>query len=187
MTNVSQAIETINGESVFTVTYDIAEGVPGDETDSTDIQIVDPTGPAVIPDTDGDGVLDNVDVCPGGDDNADADGDSVPDFCDLDDDNDGITDVDEQLVCGTFVLDLSDVDAATPNVSGGSISGSTVTFEGFINQGNNTSQSPSGNAQGSISLAVAGDPSLNEVNLYAIQFAQPVILDIQQSLSLIHI
>ncbi len=33
-------------------------------------------------DTDGDGVPDGEDVCPGGDDNVDSDGDFVPDFCD---------------------------------------------------------------------------------------------------------
>ena len=46
-------------------------------------------------DDDGDGVLNNVDICPGGDDNLDNDGDGVPDFCDEDDDNDGILDTDE--------------------------------------------------------------------------------------------
>jgi hypothetical protein len=34
------------------------------------------------PDTDGDGVLDSLDVCPGHDDGLDADGDGVPDGCD---------------------------------------------------------------------------------------------------------
>ena len=33
-------------------------------------------------DTDGDGVCDDVDICPGGDDNADSDSDGVPNFCD---------------------------------------------------------------------------------------------------------
>ncbi|RMF83100.1 MAG: hypothetical protein D6744_05355, partial [Planctomycetota bacterium] len=33
-------------------------------------------------DTDGDGVPDGCDICPGGDDNIDTDGDGVPDFCD---------------------------------------------------------------------------------------------------------
>ena len=33
-------------------------------------------------DTDGDGVLDECDICPGGDDTVDTDGDTVPDFCD---------------------------------------------------------------------------------------------------------
>ena len=34
-------------------------------------------------DNDGDGVPDDQDICPGGDDNVDTDGDTVPDFCDL--------------------------------------------------------------------------------------------------------
>ena len=51
-------------------------------------------------DSDGDGVPDDEDICPGGDDNVDTDGDTVPDFCDvcpgsddsLDTDNDDIPD-----------------------------------------------------------------------------------------------
>ncbi|MFC7356500.1 beta strand repeat-containing protein, partial [Jejudonia soesokkakensis] len=45
-----------------------------------------------IPDTDGDGFTDDIDICPGNDDNLDADSDGVPDGCDSDDDNDGIPD-----------------------------------------------------------------------------------------------
>lgn len=33
-------------------------------------------------DTDGDGVCDGLDICPGGDDNIDSDGDNIPDYCD---------------------------------------------------------------------------------------------------------
>ncbi|WP_298418229.1 choice-of-anchor U domain-containing protein, partial [uncultured Kordia sp.] len=54
-------------------------------------------------DSDGDGVEDRVDVCPGGDDTADADVDGIPDGCDLDDDNDGILDVDERI-CDTYTF-----------------------------------------------------------------------------------
>jgi len=35
------------------------------------------------PDTDGDGILDSLDVCPGHDDNADSDGDGIPNGCDV--------------------------------------------------------------------------------------------------------
>jgi hypothetical protein len=51
------------------------------------------------PDSDGDGVPDSTDVCPGGDDGVDADGDGVPDFCDacpIDPENDA----DGDGVCG---------------------------------------------------------------------------------------
>jgi hypothetical protein len=51
------------------------------------------------PDTDGDGVPDDQDVCPGGDDNTDTDGDGTADFCDAcpvdpfnDSDGDGLCD-----------------------------------------------------------------------------------------------
>ena len=56
-------------------------------------------GPGTVIDTDGDGVPDDQDICPGGDDNVDSDGDFVPDFCDLcpfDAANDG----DGDGVCG---------------------------------------------------------------------------------------
>jgi hypothetical protein len=51
-------------------------------------------------DSDGDGVPDPLDICPGGDDNVDSDGDGVPDFCDVcpgfndaaDADGDGVPD-----------------------------------------------------------------------------------------------
>ena len=46
-------------------------------------------------DSDGDGVLDSVDVCSNFDDNVDNDLDGIPDNCDDDDDNDGIPDVSE--------------------------------------------------------------------------------------------
>ena len=52
------------------------------------------------PDSDGDGIPDDEDICPGGDDNLDDDADGVPDFCDVcplgddgvDYDNDGVAD-----------------------------------------------------------------------------------------------
>ncbi|DAC23829.1 MAG TPA: YHYH protein [Candidatus Thalassarchaeaceae archaeon] len=45
-----------------------------------------------IPDTDGDGVNDQQDICPGHDDHIDADEDGIPDGCDDDDDGDGVSD-----------------------------------------------------------------------------------------------
>ncbi len=50
-------------------------------------------------DSDGDGVADCNDICPGGDDNADADSDGIPDFCD-DCPNDPDNDIDNDGVCG---------------------------------------------------------------------------------------
>ncbi len=46
----------------------------------------------VIPDTDGDGINDQLDICPGHDDHIDQDEDGVPDGCDDDDDGDGVND-----------------------------------------------------------------------------------------------
>ncbi|WP_405368079.1 Ig-like domain-containing protein, partial [Nonlabens sp. Asnod2-A12] len=65
-------------------------------------------------DSDGDGVLDDVDICPGGDDTVDADLDGVPDFCDLDDDNDGILDTVE---CGVL-LPVGVTGVGTQTISG---------------------------------------------------------------------
>lgn len=50
-------------------------------------------------DADGDGVPDDEDICPGGDDNVDSDADGVPDACDLCP-NDYYNDADEDGVCG---------------------------------------------------------------------------------------
>ncbi len=49
------------------------------------------------PDTDGDGVADEDDLCEGHDDALDADIDGEPDGCDVDDDNDGVSD--EEDLC----------------------------------------------------------------------------------------
>ena len=57
---------------------------------------VAPSAPA---DSDNDGVPDDQDVCPGGDDNANDDGDSVPNFCDACP-SDPANDADEDTVCG---------------------------------------------------------------------------------------
>ena len=57
-----------------------------------------------IVDSDGDGVSDNSDICPGGDDRLDADADGVPDFCDpcpadAQNDSDGDGSCDSNDVC----------------------------------------------------------------------------------------
>ncbi len=58
-----------------------------------DVSSSDNTVTSGICDDDGDGVLNNVDLCAGFDDTLDFDNDLVPDGCDLDDDNDGILDL----------------------------------------------------------------------------------------------
>lgn len=84
-------------------TIDIVTGVP-DNVDTTNGQTIGPSQDASAFDTNGqcdsdnDGTIDTNDICLGFDDNANADGDVFPDGCDEDDDNDGITDVDEGLV-----------------------------------------------------------------------------------------
>ncbi|WP_181896407.1 T9SS type B sorting domain-containing protein [Seonamhaeicola aphaedonensis] len=77
-------------------------------------------------DSDGDGVLDVLDVCPGFDDMADNDGDGYPDGCDLDDDNDGILDVNE---CGTFEFDLTSFSIPSPFTNVTNCSGQSIWFQ----------------------------------------------------------
>ncbi|PKG49648.1 hypothetical protein CXF54_13040, partial [Olleya sp. 1-3] len=79
-TGVANNVNTTSGQSIGGA----IDGTPSD-----------PNGQC---DSDGDGVIDNLDVCPGSDDTADNDNDNVPDGCDLDDDNDGILDTNEQNI-----------------------------------------------------------------------------------------
>ncbi len=68
--------------------YETQVNVPdaGDDPDNDDLtnyeEYIGGTHPR-NPDTDGDGVLDSLDVCPGHNDNADSDGDGIPDGCDV--------------------------------------------------------------------------------------------------------
>ncbi len=63
----------------------IYPGAPCDDNDVctiNDIWQSDCTCAGLYVDSDGDGVCDNMDICPGGDDNIDTDGDGIPDYCD---------------------------------------------------------------------------------------------------------
>jgi hypothetical protein len=74
------------------------------------------TDPSTI-DTDGDGVPDLQDVCPGGDDNTNTDGDLLPDFCDIcpfDADNDA----DGDGVCGDIDVCPLFADASQADTDG---------------------------------------------------------------------
>jgi hypothetical protein len=80
------------GQVVFLVAVQDASGNP-----TSHIVRADPIGGT--PDSDGDGVPDDQDNCPGGDDNVDTDGDFVPDACDTCP-NDPNNDADGDGVCG---------------------------------------------------------------------------------------
>ncbi|WP_055443113.1 SdrD B-like domain-containing protein [Lacinutrix himadriensis] len=94
------AVDTVTGVP-SNVDENLGQGVGG----SIDGTPSDSNGQC---DSDNDGTIDANDLCEGFDDNMNADGDAYPDGCDEDDDNDGITDVNEGLViapgqpdCGT--------------------------------------------------------------------------------------
>jgi len=72
-------------------------------------------------DSDGDGVPDTMDMCPGFPDNVDNDNDGIPDGCDEDLDNDGITNTEEG--CSASVVDFG--------AGGTTTNGVTVTTTGF--------------------------------------------------------
>lgn len=68
------------------------------DTDADGVaDIVDsfPFDPSEWADSDGDGIGNNSDICPGGDDNIDTDSDGTPNFCDPDDDDDTLLDGDD--------------------------------------------------------------------------------------------
>ncbi len=135
------AVEAGNGQTV-----DMNDMIPGGVDPVTGIPIAvgggQPTAPAVITfnpdfdgdgeaglcedDSDGDGVPDTVDACPGFDDTIDFDGDGIPDACDLDDDNDGITNIEEGCV-------WSVVDFGIGTVGAGTITGATTTNGVVVN------------------------------------------------------
>lgn len=81
------------GQAVFKVTV-----FDGNNDYESHIVLASPENGQPV-DSDNDGVPDDQDICPGGDDNIDSDGDFVPDFCDacpVDSDNDA----DGDGVCG---------------------------------------------------------------------------------------
>ncbi|QCE40326.1 gliding motility-associated C-terminal domain-containing protein [Psychroserpens sp. NJDZ02] len=110
LTGVPNNVDTTNGQTTG---------------NSQDASAFDTNGQC---DSDGDGVIDNLDVCPGYDDRADNDNDNVPDACDLDDDNDGILDTNEQNIITCTNLESPSFGAAQGpnNYLGSDINNPTV-------------------------------------------------------------
>jgi hypothetical protein len=98
----------VDVNDMLTGTVEPTTGVPNDVNTTTGQTVGNAKDDTVTDgqcDDDGDGVVNDNDVCDGYDDTADNDGDLVPDGCDLDDDNDGILDVDE-FNCPPGFIDL---------------------------------------------------------------------------------
>ena len=122
-------------------------------TNDTDSQLAD---------SDGDGVCDINDICPGFDDNVDTDNDSIPNGCDPDDDNDGNP-------------DSTDPNPATPTTTADTVSstpGVLVTVDVLANDDYLDNNDP--NNAGTTTLVDAGtgtaagtisfDPSTGELD-----------------------
>ncbi|MDC1162336.1 thrombospondin type 3 repeat-containing protein, partial [Tenacibaculum sp.] len=128
--SIAKQIETVNLSNVLTAVYNITDDAPGDDNTESAGVIDDPTGPATAADSDGDGIPNISDACPGFDDAVDIDGDLVPDGCDQDDDNDGILDTVE---CGTInevVFNWTTL-GLDPQIAAG-VGGQTITDIGTI-------------------------------------------------------
>ncbi|MCH3882631.1 MULTISPECIES: DUF11 domain-containing protein [Tenacibaculum] len=92
----------LNG-TFSSVTFEISMNASGSPTvnDRFEIAFSD-----LIPDDDRDGVPNVSDICNGFDDTVDTDNDTVPDGCDLDDDNDGVLDINEGIICSPSFVAL---------------------------------------------------------------------------------
>ena len=150
--------DALEGDGAFTLADLDGDGSLGDTVDANGIPTIAGTGQRNVSSTDetvkspqcdddGDTVINANDVCAGGDDNLDADGDLVPDACDLDDDNDGILDVDEfdcttggNLIWGSATWSGSGPDVDSPSTSTTMISGTSLTTD---NTGTNFALLPS--------------------------------------------
>ncbi len=107
-----RALTTPKGGSSIAAHLGHGDGRPGDEVPGQPGMFFD-ADCSGLADADGDGVPDDQDVCPGGDDHADADGDGVPDACDVcaagddaaDADGDGVPDACDVCAAGDDAAD----------------------------------------------------------------------------------
>ena len=149
------------GGTTVTVEYQVCNDVNGNSPGTTTDDVcatATVTFTVNFGDSDGDGVLDDVDVCPGGDDTADNDSDGIPDFCDTDDDNDGILDVDENTSCNprnSLITDPLAFDT-TINPETGLVSSSTL----FTESGRSIIWSTTGTAPNDAHRVIVGSLGL---------------------------
>jgi len=130
-----------------------------------------------VADSDGDGVPDDEDICPGGDDNVDTDLDTVPDFCDAcpldffnDSDGDGVCDSDD-LCLGDDLSGDSDIDGlcddSDPCIgsSNSDIDGDGVCDEGDLCFGDDASGNTDGDGVCDDLDACEGDDASGDTDL----------------------
>ncbi|MAK77837.1 MAG: hypothetical protein CL992_00945, partial [Euryarchaeota archaeon] len=142
-----------------------------DPLDSSDVPVdLDGDGmcDVVLSDTDGDGVVDDQDLCEGHDDAVDIDGDGTPDGCDalVDSDSDGVADLDDQCPGHDDSIDIDQdgtpdgCDEAVSTVADGpDDTNATTNLTDNVNNatGSNVSDSDSNATTSEGTLAAASD------------------------------
>ncbi len=113
----------LNG-TFSSVTFEISMNASGSSTvnDRFEIAFSD-----LIPDDDRDGVPNVSDICNGFDDTLDTDNDTVPDGCDLDDDNDGVLDINEGIICSPSFVALGQTFTNTSTGTNGGTATASLT------------------------------------------------------------
>ncbi|ULC58956.1 tandem-95 repeat protein [Flaviramulus sp. BrNp1-15] len=122
--------DAIEGAGTFTASDLDGDNSLGDVVDGNGVPSITSGGQATTaavtnsgdasacpPDSDGDGVPDTSDVCPGFDDALDNDGDLVPDGCDLDNDNDGVLDCDEKNLLNSEFQDIFSINGTAVQIA----------------------------------------------------------------------
>lgn len=116
------ALTSLNSDGTLNGTINTTTGGVANNVNTTNGQSIGgsidgtPSDPNGQCDSDGDGVVDSLDICEGSNDSLDSDNDGVPNGCDLDDDNDGITDANEGIADLCSTIDLTSLDGSINSI-----------------------------------------------------------------------